>query len=192
MVDPVLSGHNTIQISRGYPGENSDESYDYRSGMGVMYALNHDGKLSEPLTLYSYDYQPDTSSNESLAIYLTRDDIPAEKMPLYSGIEIASEPVITIDDILSYDWVTHDIVLTAEAYEKLAQLKVPMLGKSFVVCINRVPVYWGAFWSLLSSALFEGPSSVCLFLLTPETHKIPSPSVIIPEEQRERTLVLTL
>jgi hypothetical protein len=81
-----------------------------------------------------------------------------EKMPLYSRIQIASEPLISIDDIVSYDWATHDIVLTAEAYDKLAQLKVPMEGKSFIVCVNKTPVYWGAFWSLLSAAIFEGAS----------------------------------
>ena len=31
-----------------------------------------------------------------------------------------------------------------------------MRGKSFVVCVNREPIYWGAFWTPISSVSFDG------------------------------------
>ena len=36
------------------------------------------------------------------------------------------------------------------------QLKVPTYGKSFVVCVDKAPVYWGAFWTPISSQSFNG------------------------------------
>ena len=64
--------------------------------------------------------------------------------------------IIAFDDILSYDAVSHEMKLTDEAYERIAQLVVPMTGKSFLVCVHHSPIYWGAFWVDLSSQSFDG------------------------------------
>ena len=48
------------------------------------------------------------------------------------------------------------MLLTPSAYERISKLEVPVWGRSFVVCVNRSPIYWGAFWTLLSSIPFDG------------------------------------
>ncbi len=93
---------------------------------------------------------------EGFAIYLTRDDIPASQMEALSHVELADEPVISTDDIISYDKDTHEIELTADAYERVQALKIPTSGKSFVVCVDKGPIYWGAFWTPISSQSFDG------------------------------------
>lgn len=115
--------------------------------------------LSAPLAFYGCgSTQESTTSQVSggFAIYLTRDDIPVSQMEVLSHVEIADEPVISIDDIISYDWETHEIELTPGAYERVIGLQVPTSGKSFVVCIDKAPVYWGAFWTPVSSQSFDG------------------------------------
>jgi hypothetical protein len=95
------------------------------------------------------------NSKEGFAIYLTRDDIPVSQMPALSHVEIADEPVISADDIVTYIKDSHEIELTAEAYERV-NLKAPPFGKSFVVCVDKQPIYWGAFWTSFSSQSFDG------------------------------------
>jgi hypothetical protein len=90
------------------------------------------------------------------AIYLTRDDIPVSKMPELSHFELADKPVISIDDIISYTKDTHEMELTADAFERVTTMRVPTSGKSFVVCVGKKQVYWGAFWTGLSSQSFSG------------------------------------
>jgi hypothetical protein len=96
------------------------------------------------------------SSPGDFSIYLTKDDIPVSKIPVLSHVEIADEPIVSIKDIVSYTRDTHEIELTAKAYERVMDLKVPTSGKSFVVCINKSPIYWGAFWVPYSSQSFDG------------------------------------
>jgi hypothetical protein len=112
--------------------------------------------LLTPLVFYGCGSPQDSISSEGFAIYLTRDDIPVSQMEKLSYVNIADEPVISIDDIISYVWETHEIELTPAAYERVMGLQVPTSGKSFVVCVDRSPVYWGAFWTPLSSQSFDG------------------------------------
>ena len=100
--------------------------------------------------------QVQKKDGEGFAIYLTRDDIPPSQMEALSHIELAEEPILSISDIISYDALTHRIELTAAAFERISQLEVPVNGKSFLVCLNQSPVYWGAFWVSYSSFSFEG------------------------------------
>jgi len=93
---------------------------------------------------------------EGFAIYLTKEDIPPARMEALSHIEIADQPVIAVDDIITYNAQTHEIKLTASAYEHISQLEVPVSGKSFAVCVDRQPIYWGAFWTPISSLSFAG------------------------------------
>jgi len=93
---------------------------------------------------------------EGFAIYLTRDNVPPSQMEMLSHVERAQEPVISTDDIVSYDASTHEMTLTQEAFVRIAELEVPTSGKSFLVCVDGSPVYWGAFWVLYSSQSFDG------------------------------------
>jgi len=97
-----------------------------------------------------------TVDHEGFAIYLTAEDIPPDRMEMLSHVNIADKPVISIEDVVSYNGRTHELQLTETAFERLCRLDVPVRGKSFLVCIDKSPVYWGAFWSPVSSLSFGG------------------------------------
>jgi hypothetical protein len=65
-------------------------------------------------------------------------------------------PVISSQDIVTYNAQTHELKLTEAAFERISKLDIPVSGKSFIVCVNRQPVYWGAFWTPVSSISFNG------------------------------------
>jgi hypothetical protein len=90
------------------------------------------------------------------AIYLTKQDIPPAQMEDLSHVDIAERPIITISDIITYDAQEHELILTVSAFERIYQLDVPVRGKSFIVCVDERPIYWGAFWVHWSSLSFEG------------------------------------
>jgi hypothetical protein len=90
------------------------------------------------------------------AIYLTKDDILPERMEMMSYVEIAEEPVLSVNDIESYDAVTHEMKISIDAYERIDELEVTTRGKSFLVCVDKNPIYWGTFWTLFSSMSFDG------------------------------------
>jgi hypothetical protein len=97
-----------------------------------------------------------TSKGEGFAVYLTKEDIPPSQMEILSHIDIAEKPVISEGDIITYNAQTHELKLTDTAFERISQLEVPVRGKSFLVCVDKSPVYWGAFWTPISSISFDG------------------------------------
>ena len=97
-----------------------------------------------------------TTNHEGFAVYLTKGDTPPAQLSALSHIDIADQPVIATDDIVSYNAATHEITLTTEAFDRISRLEVPVRGKSFVVCVDRKPVYCGAFWTPISSMSFDG------------------------------------
>lgn len=97
-----------------------------------------------------------TPGDEGFAIYLTRADIPPVRMPALSHVDIDEHPVISGNDIIEYDAKTHEITLTAQAFDTISNLDVPVGGRSFMVCVDRKPIYWGAFWTPVSSISFDG------------------------------------
>jgi len=64
----------------------------------------------------------------------------------FRGI-ILRAPIIAINDIVIYNANTHEITLTANAFNRISGLEVPVTGKSFVVCVDKNPIYCGAFWT---------------------------------------------
>lgn len=96
------------------------------------------------------------SKQEGFAIYLTGNDIPPSRMEALSHITLADEPIFSSGDVITYNSQTHEIKLTAAAFERLLQLEVPVQGKSFLVCVGKQPIYWGAFWTPVSSISFDG------------------------------------
>jgi hypothetical protein len=97
-----------------------------------------------------------SAPNEGFAIYLTRNSIPPSQMESMSHVDLADAPIIAGDDIVSYNAQTHEITLSPEAFARVAELKIPTTGRSFLVCVDQAPVYWGAFWALYSSQSFDG------------------------------------
>ena len=125
---------------------------------------------------------------EGFAIYLLAQDIPVSEMPIVSHLVLADEPLVSLKDIVSYSRKSHEIELTAQAYQRLLELKVPTSGQVFVVCVGRQPVYWGAFWATYSSMSFDGVT--ILVPLSPDRHTIrlelgyPSESFFSGEDPR--------
>jgi len=95
-------------------------------------------------------------AEEGFAIYLSRDDISPAKLDMLSHIEIAEQPFIGADDIVSYNEQTHELKLAKSAFSRILALEVPTTGKTFVVCVDKSPVYAGALWTTVSSQSFEG------------------------------------
>ncbi len=93
---------------------------------------------------------------EGFAVYLTEGDVTPSQMEMLSHVDIAGQPVISTRDIISYNVITHEILLTADAFDRISRIDVPVRGRSFIVCVDRQPVYWGAFWTPLSSQSFDG------------------------------------
>jgi len=108
--------------------------------------------------LASTDCQP--SSGEGFAIYLPIEDIKASQVTSLSALHPSAGPLVSTKDIVSYSRDTHEIELRAQAYSRLdgivGMAKVPTWGKVFIVCVDRRPVYWGAFWPAYSSQSFDG------------------------------------
>ncbi|MBN1161583.1 MAG: hypothetical protein JXA17_06540 [Dehalococcoidales bacterium] len=145
--------------------------------------------LLTPLVFCSCGSQQESPISEGFAIYLTKDDIPVSQMEMLSHVVIADEPVVSIDDIISYTARNHEIKLTPDAYERVMGLKVPTSGKSFVVCVDKSPVYWGAFWTPVSSQSFDGVTIwVPSFNIQKNTIKLelgyPSPGFFTSEDPR--------
>jgi len=135
------------------------------------------------------------SNSEGFAIYLTAGDVPPEQMEALSHVDIAEKPVISPKDIVAYNAVTHEITLTPDAFERMANLEVPVRGKSFLVCVDRALIYWGAFWTPISSISFSGVT-IWKPLGTQEPEVItlalgyPSSSFYGGEDPRDNPLVL--
>jgi len=151
--------------------------------------------LSTLLVFIACSSSETTPPGEGFAIYLTKDDIPVSQMPVLSHFELAAEPVISIDDVFSYYGETHEIELTPEAYERVMGLQVPTSGKSFVVCVAKQPVYWGAFWTLISSQSYDGVGIwVPDFFQQENTIQItigyPSPSFFQGEDPRSNPVIM--
>jgi hypothetical protein len=76
-----------------------------------------------------------------------------EKLPL------SEVPILTTDDLVSYDWERHGMNLTKDAYLKIQSLfaaGMPSSGVPFVVVAYEQPIYSGAFWSPFSALSFDG------------------------------------
>lgn len=132
--------------------------------------------------------------SEGFAIYFLSRDVPVSEMPIVSHLDIADRPLVSLRDIVSYSSETHDIELTAKAYEKISELEVPVNGRVFVVCINRYPIYWGAFWTPVSAIPFDGVT--ILKPLASDRHVIqvqlgyPSPKFSTGEDPRSNPEIL--
>lgn len=105
-------------------------------------------------------------SEEGFAIYLTKDDIPPGSMETLSHVEKFAIPLLAEKDLISYDAEEYAMKLTPEGFRNLAGLDVSTRGKSFLVCVDGQPIYWGAFWTPISSMSFEGVVIILPFTST--------------------------
>ena len=97
-------------------------------------------------------------ATEGFALYLLTDRLSPQDVEGIPAADLAleAEPLLTLDDIVSYARETHEIELTDAAYERIAGLQVPVDGLVFVVRAGNEIVYSGAFWVPISSLSFDG------------------------------------
>ncbi len=113
-------------------------------------------------------------SQEGFAIYLTASNVPAPQMPSNLSdlrvVGLQETPYLSQNDIVEYRQATHEIVLTEEAYKKVSDFHgIPISGRTFVVTVDRKPIYWGAIWPMFSSASFDG-----VVIMVPPFNKDPN------------------
>ena len=89
-------------------------------------------------------------------VYLVKQDIsPQEMMNAdLTELQLDEPPLLTVDDIVAYSWDTHEMELTASAFERIAWLertRLSMAGLPFVVYAGGEPIYGGALWTSYSS-----------------------------------------
>jgi hypothetical protein len=96
--------------------------------------------------------------NGEFAIYLIDQTVSAQEMLQadLAELELEDAPILSIDDVVAYTWATHEIQLTDSAYARMGELRVPVQGFPFIVCVGRERVYGGAFWAAYSSVSFPG------------------------------------
>jgi len=120
------------------------------------------GSLQSATMSNSIQTREEAENGESYAIYLVADPQiagPDLKDSLLEALPLAEEPLISIEDILSYDWENHVFKVTEESYQRLIDDiggSVPVNGRSFVVVAKGERIYAGAFWTLASSLSFDG------------------------------------
>jgi hypothetical protein len=93
---------------------------------------------------------------KGFSIYLTDPSIRPEQLPFLSHLELAVEPILSNEDIVTYSQATHEILLTASAAERIQNLRAPTSGLAFAACVDGQPVYAGAFWPAYSSQSYDG------------------------------------
>jgi hypothetical protein len=101
-------------------------------------------------------WSPPTSQTleQGFGIYPTKDDVPPAQMSALSHVVIENQPIIGTADIINYNAQTPELKLTQEAFKRVSQLDVPVRGKSFMVCVDNQPIYFGTFWTPISSISF--------------------------------------
>jgi len=99
------------------------------------------------------------SQQNSFGIYLlarsTDTRTLAQDQGQWKQLALASGPVISDADIISYDFSNHTMRLGPEAAKRLP--KPPVTGTPFVVVVNGERIYQGAFYTSLSSISYAQP-----------------------------------
>jgi len=100
--------------------------------------------------------QKSPNIQEGCAIYLLSIDSQSPLATLQGRLGLAEKPFISMEEILSYNPETFEFMLTGNAIKKLMDLQIPVKGKPFALCLNRQPVYYGFFWTPVSSISCDG------------------------------------
>jgi hypothetical protein len=99
------------------------------------------------------------SEQNSLAIYLLASPVDARTLArsprLWKELALSNDPVISQEDIISYDFSSHAMRLRIEAIKRLPRPSVS--GTPFVVVVNGDRIYQGAFYTNVSSISYSQP-----------------------------------
>ena len=103
----------------------------------------------------------ESSKDDGFAIFLLAQDVPVRRLSQFDigQLVLETEPIISSDDIVSYDKTNYSIELTQTAFTRIQQIfpiPVELDGIPFVVCVGKVRVYTGAFWTPRSAINYDG------------------------------------
>ena len=129
----IQQGPDILELA--YAGNN-----DPRNNTAIIASLQQAGKIN----------------HEGFAIYLPEGNVSPQNMPDLNSVKLPTKPFIGLNVIVSYNPENHQLTLTPDAMNRIIALQVGVYGKPFVVCVDRIPVYWGAFWTQISSVPFDG------------------------------------
>jgi hypothetical protein len=117
----------------------------------------------EPTTKPTWtQVQEGANNGEVFSIYLVADpQISSSDLDDWSldALPLAEPPLISIEDILVYDWENQAFDVTEESNRRLFEVvggSVPVNGRPFVVVAKDERIYVGAFWTLASSLSIDG------------------------------------
>ena len=144
--------------------------------------------------------QTPAAQGEAFELFLVTDpQISGADIQNYdlNELPLAEEPLIATENIEKYDWETHTIYLTDDAYQKILSVfsgSMRMSGVPFVIVSTGERIYAGAFWSLASSLSFDGvvilqpfdPAGMPLFI----NLGYPSPDFFTGEDPRANPRLL--
>jgi len=102
-----------------------------------------------------------SSKIDGFAIYLLSQDISVSEVSQtkLDQLPLAKTPLISSEDIISYERINHSIQLTPAAYKRFQQVyptPIKVNGIPFVVCVGPQRIYTGALWSPASSISYDG------------------------------------
>ena len=106
------------------------------------------------------------TDEKAFGIYLLKDTLiitsDAKKLPLNS-LQVQDSPIISIEDIETYNWSEQTMSLTSEAFKRFgsAEGKVKSaFGLPFVVMIDQTKIYLGNIYPAYSSYMHEDLPSI--------------------------------
>ena len=102
-----------------------------------------------------------TAKNDNFAIYLLAEDIPVRELSQkdLGLLTLETAPIISSNEIVSYDKTSHSMELTQAAFTRVQQIfpiPVEIDGIPFVVCVGKERIYAGAFWAPRSAINYDG------------------------------------
>jgi len=135
------------------------------------------GTILGLLIIFCCDIENDKSEiNGEFSIYISDSTYNYEGLTL-EEIQINETPFLTIDEITSYNWNTHEIKYPKSVWEEIKE-RGNLLHKYFIVVVNGERIYWGIFMDDLDSGGCQNPVIKLLWRYpdgkntTPESLKI--------------------
>ena len=99
------------------------------------------------------------ASQNGFSIYLpSNKNIPGYPL-MVKGLKFVpldKKPIITTNDIVSYDGKTHEMVLTSAGFAKVTKMMERNISLPFVICVGNERIYAGDIVKVICSASFSG------------------------------------
>jgi hypothetical protein len=132
--------------------------------VSISYGKNSNMKFVNDLkTCFGLDVPPilkpiSENTTPRFGLYLVTKNAILERSPLPTELDkmvLEKSPLLTEDDIIDYNWTNHTMYITETAAKRIP--KVDSFGKPFVIVADGKSIYYGAFWTSLSSAGTQYP-----------------------------------